>query len=404
MVDIEQKLAVILSHPTQYFSPWFKYIVENSHVVLKVFYLWDFGVESRHDQSFGHSLKWDIPLLEGYEYEFVPNISRDPGTHHFMGLNNPELGARIADWRPDAILMFGYTYLSHLSIMCSPRFYKIPLLMRGDSHDLSRSPGIKSWLKNRLRACLFKRFSGFLAVGKANTEYFQHCNVPDSKIYFVPHCVDNLRFQSAANQALQDAAVWRAELGISGAATVLLFAGKFENTKRPQDLVDAFLKLRSEGAAKECYLMMSGAGALESLLKSRAGTELGVSIFFAPFQNQTLMPKVYAFGDVLVLPSAGETWGLAVNEAMNLAKPVIVSSRVGCGPDLVIDDVTGWVFEAGDPTALTGVLQKVLSLDKARLQAVGYAARKHVDRYSYKQATFGLIKAIHSLRGFKNGN
>ena len=394
-----QRLAIILSHPTQYFSPWFRHIAANSAIEIKLFYLWDFGVETRHDKNFGHALKWDIPLLDGYEYEFVPNKSRDPGTHHFLGLNNPELTARIADWRPDAILMFGYTYLSHLRILCSPRFYKIPLLMRGDSHDLYRQSGFKQTIKHLMRRLVFKRFSGFFAVGKANAEYFQHCQVPDSKIQFVPHCVDNSRFQSAANQAMQEAVVWRQEFGISSAATVFLFAGKFENKKRPQDLVKAFLTLRSEAPAKECALVMIGAGELEPQLRLLAGDELGRSIFFAPFQNQTLMPKVYALGDVLVLPSfgAGETWGLAVNEAMNLAKPVIVSSHVGCGPDLVKDRGTGWIFEADNIAALGNAMREAVELGREGLALKGIAAKELIADYSYEAATKSLIQELDAI-------
>jgi hypothetical protein len=32
----------------------------------RVFYLWDFGVEKRHDPNFGKAFKWDVDLLSGY--------------------------------------------------------------------------------------------------------------------------------------------------------------------------------------------------------------------------------------------------------------------------------------------------------------------------------------------------
>ncbi len=400
-VKVRHRTAVVLSHPTQYFSPWFRHVAANSDIEIKLYYLWDFGVETRHDKNFGHALKWDIPLLDGYEYDFVPNKSSDPGTHHFFGLNNPELAARIDDWHPDAILLFGYTYLSHLRILCSPRFYKIPLLMRGDSHNLYRQSGIKQTIKQLMRKIVFKRFSGFLAVGKANADYFQDCQVQNSKIHFVPHCVDNSRFQSAAHQATQEAIVWRQELGISATATVILFAGKFENKKRPQDLIQAFLSLRSGALDKETALVMIGAGELESELRLQAGVELGRSIFFAPFQNQTQMPKVYALGDVLVLPSfgAGETWGLAVNEAMNLGKPVIVSSHVGCGPDLVKDRGTGWIFEAGDIDALLEAMHEAVKLGREGLACKGIKAKELIAEYSYEAATKSLIGALNGILG-----
>jgi glycosyltransferase involved in cell wall biosynthesis len=124
---------------------------------------------------------------------------------------------------------------------------------------------------------------------------------------------------------------------------------------------------------------------------------LGQSVFFAPFQNQSQMPKVYTTGDVLVLPSESETWGLAVNEAMNLGRPAIVSTHVGCGPDLIIEGETGWVFPAGDIEALTALLKQILMLDTEALRRMGKAVRDRVGGYSLEAATAGLKRALASL-------
>src|ERR1035438_7506398 len=76
-------------------------------------------------------------------------------------------------------------------------------------------------------------------------------------------------------------------------------------------------------------LLMVGNGELEPELRAAAlgpARPFQLSAFphivFAPFQNQTLMPRTYAAADVFVLPSfgRGETWGLAVNEAMYNAR------------------------------------------------------------------------------------
>src|SRR5207249_6826186 len=57
---------------------------------------------------------WDIPLVEGYEYEFLENISKDPGSHHFNGIDNPDILERIDSFSPDAILVYGWSFKSHL--------------------------------------------------------------------------------------------------------------------------------------------------------------------------------------------------------------------------------------------------------------------------------------------------
>ena len=405
------RLAIVVSHPIQYYSPWFRDLASRAELRLKVFYLWDFGVTEKRDPVFGASFKWDVPLMEGYESTFVPNISRDPGTHHFRGLNNPGLVNAVAEWRPDAILLIGYNYKSLLRLIFSRRLRKIPMLFRGDSHELATAsaPGWKPKISRLIRSLIFRRFERVLAVGSASVGYFRGSGVSQEKISIVPHCIDNERFRAAAPAAREDARLWKNELGMPEEATVILFAGKLEEKKRPQDLLAAFLRIltegsresRVEGRATGCekcatsVLLFVGSGPLENDLRMMAGAHLGREIFFAPFQNQSAMPRVYATGDLLVLPSfgRGETWGLAINEAMNLALPAIVSSHVGCGPDLIREGETGWTFRAGDREDLERVLREALR-DSARLKRMGEAARELISGFSFKEASQGVVEAV----------
>jgi glycosyltransferase involved in cell wall biosynthesis len=81
-------------------------------------------------------------------------------------------------------------------------------------------------------------------------------------------------------------------------------------------------------------------------------------VHFLPFQNQSLMPVVYRLGNVFVLPSQGpgETWGLALNEAMATGRAIIASSKVGGARDLILPGTNGWIFESGDRGALERAL------------------------------------------------
>ncbi len=394
LAGVSTRLAVVVSHPIQYYAPWFARLAAEPGLELMVFHLWDFGVADRHDRGFGHSLQWDVPLLEGYRSRFVANVSADPGTHHFGGLHNPTLVAELMAWKPDAVLLFGYAYRSHLRLLLDPRLWRIPLLLRGDSHDLARARGIRPWLARQLRRLLFRRFAAALAVGQANAAYLRACGIPEHRIVLAPHAVDNDRFQAAAPAAEREARAWRAELGIAQDAPVVLFAGKFEAKKRPLDLLEAFAALCHPTAV----LVLLGAGALEGELRTRAAALAPGRVLVVGFQNQAAMPRAYALGNLLVLPSLGngETWGLALNEAMNLGRPVIASSHVGGAADLVIPGRTGWMFPAGDVEALRACLAEALS-DPARLRAMGRAAHEHVARFSYGAATSGLLQALGAV-------
>jgi glycosyltransferase involved in cell wall biosynthesis len=131
---------------------------------------------------------------------------------------------------------------------------------------------------------------------------------------------------------------------------------------------------------------------------------LGRDVFMAPFQNQSVMPTVYAAADLLVLPSSSamETWGLVVNEAMSLGRPALVSSCVGCWPDLVTAGETGWVFPCGDEAALRAALAEAIA-DPLRLSRMRDAVRSRIDAYSYEVATAALDHALDRVVGPRGG-
>ncbi len=242
-------------------------------------------------------------------------------------------------------------------------------------------------------AAVFRRFAAFLYVGQANREYFRMHGVPEEKLFFAPHAIDNARFFGSAEMAAEDAKQWRRSLGIGDDQLLILFAGKFEEKKRPLDLLDAFARLNREDVS----LLFVGSGALEQELRRRP--ECTRNVFFAPFQNQSEMPRTYAACELFVLPSFGpeESWGLAVNEALCIARPVIVSDHVGSAADLVRDGEAGLVFPAGDVAALSRALEEALS-DRDRLRRWGVAGREIVRGYDYAHATAGLEEALQTLR------
>lgn len=378
------RLAIVLSHPTQYYSPWFRWLGTHTRLDFRVFYLWEFGVTEQRDPQFGARLKWDVDLLSGYDHEFVPNVARDPGTHHFHGLHNPGLRARLEAWQPEAILLFGYAYRTHLGLI---RRAPAPLIFRGDSHLIGHSP---SWLKRLVLRRLYARFAAVTFVGEANRDYFRTFGVPDTKLHFAPHCVDSDRFVRDAAVAAA-ASRLRRELDI-GDRKVVLFAGKFLPAKQPGALLNAFIRLRPADAA----LVFVGDGPERATLAEQAARHPGCVVRFLPFANQSEMPSRYALADLFVLPSRGlyETWGLAVNEAMHLGVPCLVSDRVGCQRDLVTDGETGWVFPATDPAALPAALARALTALRGDTTELRLRLAARIGGYTYAQATRGLNAAL----------
>jgi glycosyltransferase involved in cell wall biosynthesis len=391
---VRRRLAIILSHPVQYYSPWFRWLAANTSLTLRVFYLSDAGVRKSHDPQFNTAFSWDIDLLSGYDSEFVRNIAPHPGTDHLLGLNNPQLFRQVRNWQPDAVLIFGYHYFSHLRFIFRAGFGSIPLIFRGDSHLLGR--GGLPWLKRLPLTLLYRRFAAIIYTGIANREYYRSLGVPPQRLFFAPHCIDADRF--TANDRDRGAAQeLRLTLGLAATTRIVLFAGKFVPAKQPMELLHAFLELQAPDAA----LIFVGDGELKSQLQAAAGNALNRTIHFLPFANQSEMPARYLLADIFVLPSRGnyETWGLAVNEAMHMGVPCLVSNRVGCQLDLVAEGETGWVFEVDAPQGLSKALRRALQADR---KSMAPAIARRIGQYTYEQASGGLIAALDQVVGHKS--
>lgn len=384
---------MVLSHPTQYYSPWFRWLRANTPLQFRVFYLWEFGVTAKRDPKFQTTFKWDVDLLSGYDHEFVPNTARDPGSHRFSGLRNPTLTARLVAWQPTAVLMFGYNFRSHLIAIAWARRHRIPLIFRGDSHLLGRGAP-RPWVAFALRV-LYAQFAAFPSVGAANREYYRGLGVPERKIFFSPHSVNTALFDPALAAHGEAALRIRRQLGLSPETRVVVFAGKLVPEKQPYELLAAFLALPVSGTA----LVIVGEGPEKQRLLEAARAAPAHSVHFLPFANQSEMPAIYLLANVFVLPARGyyETWGLAVNEAMHMGTPALVSDLVGCQRDLVIDGETGWVFQHLAPRSLVDKLHEALTCPRDELDRRARNATATIAGYTYAQTSAGLLQALESV-------
>jgi glycosyltransferase involved in cell wall biosynthesis len=387
------RLALVVSHPIQYYVPLYRRLAARADLEIRVFYTWHAGEQEAWDSGFQQKLAWDMPLREGYPYELVPNIARRPGSDHFWGLRNPELLGRVLKWQPDVVHLTGYAYWSHLRLLRSLARRNVPVLFRGDSHLLSPTPAWKSRLKHVLLSRIYRYPAGFLYVGKHNRDYYESFGVPPEKLWRSPHSIDTERFAQPAQVLEQQAREWRRELGIGDEQVVLLFAGKFQEKKQPIALMRAVQRLEMPSLV----LVMIGDGEFRPEVE-RVAAENPARFRVLPFQNQSKMPVAYRLGDLFVLPSLfGETWGLAVNEALACGRPALVSDQVGCGPELIQPGVTGDVFGARDWDDFHRKLV-LLTRNRSTLAEMGQAANKLSSEFSLACTEQTLMQAVWGVR------
>jgi glycosyltransferase involved in cell wall biosynthesis len=368
-----KKLAIITTHPIQYNAPFFKMLSERQQIKIKVFYTWSqTEKEQKYDPGFGKNIDWDIPLLEGYDYTFSKNTSTNPGSGSFNGILNPNLIKEITEWKPNAILVYGWSFKSHLKVLFHFK-NKVPILFRGDSTLLDEQKGLKVLIRRFWLKYVYSKINFAMYVGEANKNYFLAHGLKERQLHFMPHAIDNNRF--TINEKLKNkASDLRGKLSIPDKALVFLFVGKLEVKKQPKLLLNAFKQFNVDS-----HLVFVGSGILESDLKILSKDVN--NIHFLGFKNQTEMPLMYAIADVFVLPSSGpgETWGLAINEAMAAGKAILASDACGAVYNLI--DGNGFIFNKKNEKDL---LDKLNCFMSNNVKQFGTRSLELISKYTFK--------------------
>ncbi len=352
-----KRVAFIISHPIQYYVPILQGLGKSDLIELKVFYTWGEDSIKKFDPGFNKFVEWDLPLLEGYLSEFLLNTADDKGTHHFNGIKNPTIISKIEEFNPDKIVILGWSFHSHLKVL---KYFKgkTPIYFRGDSHLLNETNALKSFIRSIYLRRVYKYIDFAIAVGTNNKAYFRKFGLKDSQILFAGHAVDESKFSENDSHIKLGTSQLKEELGINNANITFIYCGKFEKIKRLDLLMGAFLNMKN----KDTNLVLIGNGEEEGRLKSMANGK----VKFLDFQNQSIMPSVYRIGDVFVLPSESETWGLGINEAMNCGLAIIASNKVGSAIDLIDEGGNGFIFNSGNQLSLQEKMDLIAN-DKSKL-------------------------------------
>jgi glycosyltransferase involved in cell wall biosynthesis len=381
------KLAIVASHPIQYYTPIFRALAARCDI--HVYYGQRLTPQQQAAAGFGTAFDWDIDLLSDYPSTFLQNVSRNPGTDCFGGCDTPEIGARLRGGGFDALLIIGWHLKSYIQALLSAKRCGIPILVRGDSHLETPRSALKRNVKELVHPMFLRLFDGALYVGQKSREFYEHYHYPAHRLFHSPHCVDNAWF--AARATLDARACLRRSRDICDDAFVVLFAGKLVPFKRPLDVVAAAAHCRANG--RNVHVMVAGSGELEHQMRHRAA-ERGVPVHMLGFCNQTQMPSAYAAADALMLPSNGEeTWGLVANEALACDRPVIVSEACGCAPDLAGDSTAGRVVPLSDIGALADAIAGLM--DEPPLVS---SIRARADRCSVARAAQGVLDGAEAVR------
>jgi len=226
--------------------------------------------------------------------------------------------------------------------------------------------------------------SGFAANSEASRDFLASQGVPKQRIRVIPNGHEAARF----DQPL-DRVAMRSSLGLGPNDRLALFVGRFVETKRVCDLVEAVRQLGdARGSLK---LGLVGDGPLRPELERQVlQAGLGNVVQFMGMRGD--VPELLRCADLFVFPSEIEGLPNAVIEAA-LARLPIVGCDVGGVRDVIDDNRDGSLVPVRDPAAMAAAIKRYLQ-DPAIAASHGLAAR---DRAAKAYAVENTLARIYEL-------
>ncbi len=392
------RLAFLVERPTQFEAPFFRFAAADAGHELRVLFTGAGPARPAFDPELGHAVAWGIDLLGGYPHAVAP-----------AGGRGRWLARELRRDRCDLLIANGYTRRDYLVATALARRAGIATALRLDSvawpdaaapagdraaappGDRTAAPTPRRAKRVLYSALLLRLYDLFLGVGTLTLDYLGACGVPAARRGLFPYAIDVESFRTRSRLAPEERAAARARLGISPGEQAVLAVAKLHPREAPRDLLLALPRLPAE-----VRLLIAGDGPERAGLE-RLAAELGPGrarfLGYVPYAE---LPALYAAADLFVHPAREERWGVSVAEALACGLPVVASSRVGAGYDLLVAGANGWLYPAGDAAELARRIGQSLALDRL---AVAAASREVLARWDYGASWRHLLDAAARVAG-----
>lgn len=384
------KLAIIASHAIQYQAPLWRRLHHDCGVDLEVLYASLAGSEPVYDPGFGKTVRWDVPLLDGYPWRKMRNRPL-AWINWRLGYRVPDIQDVLREGRFTHVLLVGKEYAYYNEAMLAARRLGLSILYKAESHP-AKGHLLLEMIARGSRRFWYRRVDAFLCAGRYQFEEYERMGVRQEQMFFSPYCVDNDHFEAQRRELCIQRNDIRRSYGFAPDVFVVGYSGKLYPRKNPMELIRAMSHLPVH--AGKFGLLMVGDGAQKAACERMARSLLHMPIVFTGFLNQTELARAYTAMDLFVMPSLWETWGLVLNEAMVFGLPVIATTSVNAARDLIDQGQNGYTYASGDDAALTECIRRVFERT-GRDRSMGEHSRKRIAAYSVEAACDGIMQALH---------
>lgn len=375
-------LTFVVERPTQFEAPFFRHAAADPNHCLRVIFTDPRLAAPVYDPELGRVVSWGFDLLEGYDHAVLPPRRR------FSFLT-----AELRRTACDLLIVNGYTQRAYLLAAAAARHAGIPAALRLDSVLWNGAPPSHPLARRLLFALFLQRtYALFFGVGSLTLDYLRFCGVPGERTALFPYAVDVDELRRRAALSAEERAAARERLGVPPEARVVLSLAKLNDREAPWDL----LRAATLGDAADRWLVLAGDGPARPALAAFARDHGLARVRFTGYVPYPELPALYAAADLFVHAAREERWGVSVAEALACGLPVIASSRVGAGRDLVASGRNGFVYPAGDAAALAARIDDALRLSPESVRAENRAL---LARWDYAATWRGILRAAERLTG-----
>jgi len=225
--------------------------------------------------------------------------------------------------------------------------------------------------KERLKKQLFTKADGVMVSGRDAADYALGYGAPLDRLHELGNATDVSYYASRSQISATERVAARREFGFEG--ITFLFMGRIWEGKGLQYLLEAYEIVRRE-SSQTATLAFVGDGKHEARFRQYCAEKPLTNVRFLGFRQRAETPRIYAASDVFVFPTLGDTYGMAIDEAMACGLPVIASESCGEIKDRVVDGVTGFLVPPRDPPALADRMLRLAGAQDLR-ERMGAAAK-----------------------------
>ena len=279
---------------------------------------------------------------------------------------------------------FGGTLAGYLAVLWSRWLgAKSLVLYRGNDFDRMIHDLRRAWMTHFI-------VQNADLVGAVSREMADRIrSIRPGPVLFTPNSIDTAGWALVGGD-LRRARELRQELrSATGAERIVSIFGELKAKKGLDLALSLFTTYGFRDRAALCTV-----GSLPESMAERLSASLGASWVQVPFRKRDDLPPYYRASDIVFIPSLYDGMPNVLLEAMALGR-VVVASDAGAMPDVIVPDVSGFLFPAGDVSGAAAALDRALSLDEGTACAVGESARRAVEKdFSPRREVDTIIDGI----------